>query len=158
MDRWPAVGSGDRAPDLTNSGVRWLHSDPGRWQKLDDAAAFFRTLLKAPVPRIAIENPVMHRYAIERIGRKQDQVIQPWMFGHTERKATGLWLRNLPSLKPTNDVRTETMALPARERDRVHHMSPGPERWKKRSRTYPGIARAMAEQWGSLLTTDLELA
>jgi len=87
---------------MTNSGVSWLHKDSTRWAKLDDAAAFFRLLLNAPIPRIAIENPIMHKYAKERIGgTKQSQVIQPWMFGHMEQKATCLWLKNLPLLQPT---------------------------------------------------------
>jgi hypothetical protein len=134
---------------LTNAGVRWLHTKPGRWEQMREAGQFFRDILEAPADRIAVENPVMHRYAVEFIGRKQDQVVQPWMHGHAESKGTGLWLKNLPLLVPTDNVREAAMALPARERDRVHHMSPGPNRWRERSRTFPGIARAMAEQWGA---------
>ena len=134
---------------LTNSGVTWLHKDPSRWAKLDDGAAFFKMLLAAPIERIAVENPIMHKYAKERIGGvKQSQVIQPWMFGHTEQKATCLWLKNLPLLQPTNNVKEQMMALPDNERQRLHYLPPSADRWKKRSETFQGIADAMAEQWG----------
>lgn len=99
------------------------------------------------VPRVAIENPIG---IMSSIYRKPDQIIQPWMFGHPESKATCLWLKGLPPLVPTRDVRAEMEALPPNERNRIHHMSPGPERGKLRSKTYPGIARAMAQQWGHL--------
>jgi hypothetical protein len=136
---------------LTNSGVTWLHKDPSRWAKLDEGAAFFKMLLEAPVERIAVENPIMHKYAKERIGGvKQSQVVQPWMFGHMEQKATCLWLKGLPLLKPTKDVKTEMMALPDSERQRLHYLPPSKDRWKKRSETFQGIADAMAEQWGNL--------
>jgi len=133
---------------LTNSGVTWLHRDPTRWQKLDEAAEFFKMLLDAPIPRIAIENPIMHKYAKERIGGvKQSQVIQPWMFGHPESKATCLWLKNLPTLKETKNVKEEMLKLPDSERQRLHWLPPSADRWKLRSTTYSGIAEAMAEQW-----------
>ena len=133
---------------LTNSGVSWLHKDPSRWSKLDDGAAFFKLLLDAPIPKIAVENPIMHKYAKERIGGiRQSQVIQPWMFGHMEQKATCLWLKGLPLLQPTNIVRGEMMLLPKRDRNRMHYCPPGPDRWKERSRTFQGIADAMATQW-----------
>lgn len=135
---------------LTNSGVCWLHKDPNRWQLLDEGAAFFRQLLDAHVPLKCIENPIMHKYAKERIGRKQSQVVQPWMFGHLEQKATCLWLDGLPLLKPTRVVKDEMMQLPKRERERLHYCSPGPDRWKERSRTFKGIAQAMADQWGRI--------
>ncbi len=137
---------------LTNSGVCHLHTDPTRWALLDEGAAFFNLLLNAPIPRKAVENPIMHKYAKERIGGvKQTQVIQPWMFGHKEQKATCLWLTDLPPLTPTNDVKTEMLALPKRERERLHYLSPSADRWKLRSTTYQGIADAMASQWGPLL-------
>jgi hypothetical protein len=95
----------------------------------------------------------MHRYAKERIGGiKQSQVIQPWMFGHTEQKATCLWLKNLPLLQPTNNVKEVMLQKPANERQRLHYLSPGPDRWKIRSKTYQGIADAMAAQWGTTNT------
>ena len=133
---------------LMNSGVTWLHRDPTRWAKLDEAAEFFKMLLDAPIPRIAIENPIMHKYAKERIGgMKQSQVIQPWMFGHPESKATCLWLKNLPTLKETKNVKEEMLKLPDSERQRLHWLPPSADRWKLRSTTYLGIAEAMAEQW-----------
>lgn len=102
-----------------------------------DALWFVRALLDAPIPRIALENPVS---IISTKIRKPDQIIQPWMFGHGETKATCLWLQNLPPLVPTDIVE-------GREA-RVHRMPPGPNRWKERSRTFEGIAKAMANQWG----------
>ena len=141
---------------LTNSGVRWLHvPPPGRtladvWKELEAAAEFYRTLRDAPIPRKAIENPVMHKYARERIaatGRRQ--VVQPWWFGEPAFKATGLELIGLPPLEATN-----RLAPPERGTDehkawsRVHRASPGPDRWKERSRTFLGVADAMAAQWG----------
>ena len=131
---------------LANSGVRWLYKngerDEDRWWAMEESARFFRRLLELPIPRIAIENPVMHGHAKALIGRGPDQCIQPWQFGHGETKATCLWLRNLPPLQPTDIVDGRT--------PRVHHASPGPERWKERSRTLQGIADAMADQWGGL--------
>lgn len=124
---------------LCNSGVSWLHKRPERWQQMAEGAAFFRELLNAPIPHIAVENPIMHKYAVEIVGRRQNQVIQPYQFGHGESKATCLWLKNLPELKPTNRV--------AGREQRLHRLPPSPERWKLRSMTYPGIAKAMAEQW-----------
>lgn len=97
----------------------------------------FRDCIDAPIPKIAVENPIgimSSRY------RKPDQIIQPWQFGHGETKATCLWLKGLPKLVPTDIVE-------GREA-RVHRMPPGPDRWKERSRTFTGIAQAMAEQWG----------
>jgi hypothetical protein len=129
--------------------VTWLHKDPSRWAKLDEAAHFFKELLDAPIPHIAVENPIMHKYAKERIGGvKQTQVIQPWMFGHPEQKATCLWLKNLPPLVPTNNVKAEMDALPYNQRQRLHYLPPSADRWKLRSTTFQGIADAMAEQWG----------
>lgn len=147
-DGWDLMIAHPPCTYMTNSGVTWLHRDPTRWAKLDDAAAFFRLLLNAPIPRIAIENPIMHKYAKERIGGvKQSQVIQPWMFGHMEQKATCLWLKNLPLLQPTNNVRAEMMNLPNNERQRLHYLPPSKDRWKLRSTTYQGIADAMAISW-----------
>ena len=136
---------------LTNAGVKHLHTDPSRWIKLFDAAAFFKELLNAKhIPRRAIENPIMHKYAKTLIGGvKQSQVVQPWMFGHPEQKATCLWLEGLEPLEPTNNVKKEMMLLPKNQRERLHYLPPGPNRWKERSRTYQGIADAMAMQWGA---------
>lgn len=133
---------------LTNAGVCHLHKDEGRWGKMREGAEFFKLLLNAPIAKKAIENPIMHKYAVEIIGRRQDQVIQPWMFGHMEQKATCLWLEGLPKLVPTNDVKKQMMELPDNQRQRLHYLPPSPDRWKLRSTTFQGIADAMAEQWG----------
>lgn len=119
---------------LAVSGARWFAQ---RQAEQSAALAFVYTLLSAPIPRIALENPVS---VISSRIRKPDQIIQPWMFGHGEVKATCLWLKNLPPLVPADVVE-------GREA-RVHRMAPSPERWRERSRTLPGIAAAMAEQWG----------
>jgi len=133
---------------LSNSGVTWLHRDPSRWEKMRDGARFFKALLDCDIPRKCVENPIQHKYAREIIGRKQTQIVQPWMFGHMEQKATGLWLDNLPPLLPTKDVKAEMMLLPKKDRERLHYLPPSPDRWKIRSTTFQGIAEAMAEQWG----------
>jgi hypothetical protein len=125
---------------LCNSGVYWLHKDITRWPLLHEGAIFFKKLLNANIPKIAIENPIMHKYAKNIIDKNQTQVIQPWQFGHGETKATCLWLKNLPKLKPTNIVE-------GREQ-RLHKLPPSKDRWKLRSTTYKGIAEAMAKQWG----------
>ena len=105
----------------------------------EEALEFVRALMAAPIPRICIENPVS---IISSQIRKPDQIIQPWQFGHGETKATCLWLKGLPTLRPTNIVE-------GRE-PRIHHMPPSKDRWRERSRTYAGIAQAMAEQWGAV--------
>lgn len=146
---WDVVIAHPPCTRLTKAGVRWLH-ERDLWDDMRRDALFFRSFLELDVPRVVVENPVMHRYATEVIGRKHDQIVQPWMFGHTECKGTGFWLKGLPLLKSTTNLYGETMALSAKERDRVHWAAPGPDRWKARSRTYTGIARAMAHQWGTL--------
>lgn len=148
---WDLVIAHPPCTYLTNSGVVWLHRDPSRWAKLDEAAAFFRQLLGWAGPRLAIENPIMHKHARERVGLRQTQCIQPYQFGHAERKATCLWLRGLPLLVPTHDLRAEMLARPKREAQRLHHLPPSKDRWRERSRTFQGIADAMAQQWGSLV-------
>ena len=119
---------------LAVSGARWFKD---KVEQQREALDFVRLLMNAPIPRIAIENPVS---IISSRIRKPDQVIQPWQFGHGETKATCLWLKGLPKLVPTNVVE-------GREQ-RIHKMPPSPDRWKERSRTYAGIAAAMAQQWG----------
>ena len=131
---------------LCNSGVRWLYlNDEGlpnkeRFQQVVDGAFFFRKFLEAPIPRIAVENPVMHRYAQVMVGRGPTQIIQPWQFGHGEMKTTGLWLKNLPKLRSTKIV--------SGRESRIHLTPGGKNQWAERSVTYPGIAEAMATQWG----------
>ena len=146
--KWDLMVAHPPCTYLSNSGVRWLHSDPDRWELMKDGADFFKELLDADIPMKAIENPIPHKYAVERIGRKYDQLIQPYQFGHKETKATCLWLQGLPKLEPTTDLKEETMALPAKERGRIHHLPPSADRWKIRSTTYQGFADAMGEQWG----------
>jgi len=126
---------------LCNSGVRWLHTEPGRCEKMVEAAEFFRWILELPIDRIAVENPVMHGYAREIVGRGPDFTVQPWQFGDPAKKRTCFWTKGLPPLKPTSDMTA------ANARADCHLASPGPDRWKERSRTYPGLAKAMAEQW-----------
>lgn len=127
---------------LAVSGARWFKD---KLVEQAEALDFVRWLMDAPVDHIAIENPIS---VISSRIRRPDQIIQPWQFGHGEVKATCLWLKNLPKLEPTKIVDGRT--------PRVHHASPGPDRWKERSRTLFGIADAMAEQWGRAL--ELEMA
>lgn len=146
---------------LTNAGVRYLHEEPDdsgylkgpeRWAAMAEGAQLFLDFLNADVPRVAVENPVMHKHAREGEGiGRATQFVQPWQFGDMRCKRTGLWLRNLPKLTDTQNVRAATMALPVAERSEVHYASPGQLRWKARSTTYPGLADAMASQWGELL-------
>jgi len=126
---------------LAVSGARWFYE---KRAEQAEALAFVRALLNAPVPHICVENPVS---IITSHIRPADQTIQPWQFGHGETKATCLWLKNLPKLKPTQIV--------AGREARVHLMPPGPNRWKERSRTFQGIAEAMAAQWSDLDAFEL---
>jgi len=118
---------------LAVSGARWFAE---KQAEQEEALEFVQKLLDAPIPLIALENPIG---VISTRIRKPDQIIQPWMFGHGETKATCLWLKGLPKLRATDTVQGRV--------PRVHHASPGPDRWKERSRTLPGIADAMADQW-----------
>lgn len=142
---------------LCNSGVRWLHKPPpGRtlaemWADLDAGADLFSAVWNVPhIPRVAVENPVMHRHAKARIENYQSpaQTWQPWQFGtdpdgpDNVKKRTCLWLRGLPPLVPTGTLDGSTA------RDEIHKASPGPDRWRERSRFFPGVAAAMAAQWG----------
>ena len=137
---------------LTNAGVCHLYNGKARneqrWADMLKGAEFFKQLLNANIPKIAIENPLPHGYAVKAIGRKYDQRLQPWMFGHRESKGIFLWLEGLPPLMSTCNVKNQMIKLPKREQQRIHYMSPGPERSKERSRFYPGIGDAMATQWG----------
>lgn len=126
---------------LAVSGARWFKD---RREEQKKAVEFFLMLAESGIPKIAIENPIG---IMSTVYRKPDQIVQPWQFGHGETKATCLWLKGLPLLIPTNIVE-------GRE-PRVHHASPGPDRWKERSRTLPGIAQAMAEQWGVETTVEV---
>ena len=135
LDRgWDLMVAHPPCTRLTSSGARWFK---GREIEQEAALDFVRLLLDAPIPKIALENPIG---IISTRIRKPDQIIQPWMFGHPESKATCLWLKGLPLLRPT-------LLVPGRV-GRVHRESPGPDRWKRRSRTLLGMAEAMAHQWG----------
>ena len=122
---------------LASSGARWFAK---KQQEQQDALDFVIHLLKAPIHHIALENPIG---VLSTKMRKPDQIIQPWQFGHGETKATCLWLKNLPLLTPTTIVEGR--------QPRIHYMSPSPHRWKERSRTYTGIANAMAAQYAEYL-------
>lgn len=137
---WDLVIAHPPCTYLCNSGVRWLRGDRARWFALVEAVRFFKECLNANSPKVCVENPVMHGHAKRMVGVEQTQVIQPWQFGHGETKATCLWLKGLPVLKPTTVV--------SGRRGRVHEMPPSHDRAAMRSVTYRGVAEAMADQWG----------
>lgn len=161
-DGWDLMIAHPPCRYLNLAGVRWLYKggrrwikdktgkvigenpiDPTRWAEMEAACRFFLALLNCGIiPLRAVENSEMHPHALKIVNEKSTQEIQPWEHGHGESKATHLWLRGLPPLKPSNVVDGR--------KPRVHFASPGPDRWKERSRTLPGIAAAMAEQWGRL--------
>lgn len=139
---------------LSNSGVRWLYNKDGsrnaeRWQQMKHDAELFKACMSADIPLIANENPIPHKYALEIIGRKYDQIVQPWMFGHPETKATCLWLKGLPSLVETDNVKEIMQGLPENQKHRIHHMPPSETRQRDRATTFLGIAKAMT-QWSNL--------
>lgn len=129
---------------LAVSGARWFKDKVAQQQ---EALDFVRRLMDAPIPRICIENPVS---IISSRIRKPDQIIQPWMFGHEATKTTCLWLKNLPALRPTNIVNrgARHVTKSGRSLPTWYNLPPSPDRWKIRSATFPGIAEAMAQQWG----------
>jgi len=141
---WDLMIAHPSCKHLAVSGARWFKK---KQQEQVMALDFVSVLMSAPIRKICIENPVS---IISSKIRKPDQVIQPWQFGHAETKATCLWLKNLPKLKSTRVVKGTTLfehnTAPIVER--IHNMPPGPDRWKERSRTFTGIAEAMASQWG----------
>jgi hypothetical protein len=140
---WDLMIAHPPCTDLSVSGAAWFAKKRvvGAQQA---SASFFMLLAKSDIPRIAIENPVC---VMSSLWRKPDQVIQPWMFGHMEQKATCLWLKGIPPLTPTNNVKEQMMQLPKNQRERLHYLPPSEDRWKLRSETYQGIADAMALQW-----------
>lgn len=145
---WDLMIAHPPCTDLAVSGAAWF-ADKRLRGRQQQAASFVLMLARAPIPAIAIENPVG---VLSTLWRKPDQVIQPWMFGHMEQKATCLWTKNLPRLRETNNVKEQMMQLPPKERQRLHYLPPSADRWKIRSTTFQGIADAMAEQWGTALT------
>jgi len=146
FDGWDLMIAHPPCTHLAVSGARWF---PNKRKEQEESLAFVKTLMNAPIPQIAIENPVS---IISSKIRKPDQIIQPWQFGHGETKATCLWLKNLPKLEPTQIVE-------GREQ-RIHKLPPSLDRAKIRSKTYEGIAIAMAEQWTKSVSiqTELDLA
>lgn len=149
-DDWDMIIAHPPCTYLTNTGVCWLtgkNKKEGRWDQLKDGADFFKLFLDHKCKKIAIENPIMHKYAIQMIGRKHDCLVQPYQFGHLERKATCFWLKGLSPLQETNNVKTEMEKLPKREQQKMHYLPPSKDRAKLRSKTYHGIAKAMADQW-----------
>lgn len=158
FEEWDLIIAHPPCTYLCNSGVRWLYKngrgktpEPARWKLMTEGAEFFWQIQGLPCDKIAIENPVMHPYARDLIEPWRTQLIQPWQFGHKEMKATELHLKNLPPLKPTKIVGPPPKDKTERRKwQKVHNMSPGPERGHERGKTYAGIAAACAEQWGSL--------
>lgn len=159
-DDWDLMIAHPTCTYLTNAGVRHLHSipsrngvlpavhGPARWKAMRESAAFFNELQHAPIEKIAVENPVPHRYARAIIG-PYTQLIQPWQFGHPESKATCLWLKNLPKLAHTNVLKKPGGSHWMNQTPSGQNkLGPSKDRWKLRSRTFQGIADAMANQWG----------
>jgi hypothetical protein len=146
LDSWDLMIAHPPCTHLAVSGARWFKD---KREEQMDALNFVRVLMLAPIPRICIENPIS---IISSRIRKPDQIIQPHMFGEPQFKATCLWLKNLPKLTPTNQLVIPEKGTDERKRwNKVHRMPPGPDRWKERSRTFTGIAEAMAAQWGALV-------
>jgi hypothetical protein len=149
-DSWDLMVAHPPCTYLANSGVHWLHREDGRWEKMREAAQFFKDLLRAPIKKIAVENPIMHKYAVKIIGRSQTQCIQPYEFGHPESKATCFWLKGLPKLRPTNVLPPPPSGHWENQTPSGRNaVPPSEDRWKIRSVTYLGVARAMAKQWGN---------
>lgn len=140
MYEWDIMIAHPPCTYLSNSGVSWLYRDDSRWKKMVEGARFFKALLEVDIPKICVENPIMHGFAKDIIEQEHTQVIQPWMFGEPESKATCLWLKGLKPLSATK-------VMSIREQ-RLHRLPPSKDRSKLRSISYPGIAQAMAEQWG----------
>lgn len=147
-ERWDLAIFHPPCTRLCNSGVRWL-AERDLWDDMRQGAAFFLECLNANAPMVAVENPVMHKYAREIVGRGADFTCQPWQFGDPAKKRTCFWTRGLPQLVPTSDMTASDA------RADCHLASPGPDRWKERSRTYPGIANAIAAQWGPLALSQV---
>jgi hypothetical protein len=145
-DGWDMMIAFPPCTYLCASGMHWTRRGLRDPQLTEDAVAFVRTLMHAPIPQIAVENPVG---CISTRIRKPDQIIQPWQFGHPESKTTCLWLWGLPKLTPTNVLPKPASGRWANQtKNGQNRLAPSPDRWKERSRTYLGIAEAMASQWG----------
>jgi len=148
-DHWDMMIAHPPCTYLCSSGLHWNTRRPGRAQMTEDALDFVRMLMDAPIPRIAIENPTG---CISTRIRKPDQMIHPYQYGHDASKKTCLWLKNLPLLRPTEYVEPRIVDGKNRWANQTdsgqNRLTPSPDRWKIRSETYKGIARAMASQWG----------
>lgn len=164
MDHWDVLlVAHPPCTRLCNSGVRWLHKPPPSkthdqmWQELEEGCALFSECLNASIPFVAVENPVMHKYAKQRIRnfRPHSQSVQPWEFAASPddadnvKKRTCLWLKNLPKLQRTGSLTADTA------RDDIHKAPPSPDRWKIRSKFHQGIAAAMAHQWGDHISSTI---
>lgn len=147
-DGWDLMVAHPPCTYISTPGARWLYTQPTRWQHLIDGAAFFRALLTANIPRVAVENPPMIGWAEKIVGQKRSQVIHPWQFGHPVQKPTALWLRGLPPLIHTENVHEQMKSLPIAQQQALHRLPPSVDRGKLRSVTFSGIATAMATQWG----------
>lgn len=158
QESWDWVGYHWVCRVMANSGARWLYEIEGRWAELDEACEIFNITLRDPRPGYS-ENPIQHRHTKERIDREQDQVIQPWWFGDPYFKATCLWLRGgvSPLYATKKLIPPEAGTKEHKEWSMVHREPPGPNRATNRSRTFPGIAKAMAAQWSKNLQYSLHL-
>lgn len=143
VGKWDLLIAHPPCTHLAVSGARWFKEGRKPLSLRYEAAAFFMKFIEADVPHIAVENPVC---VMSTLYRKPDQIINPWQFGHPEQKKTCLWIKNLPILEETDNVYDYMMTLPPKLREKNHWMGKGHS--KERSKTYPGIAKAMAEKWG----------
>ena len=150
VDKWDLIIAHPPCTYLANSGVHLFYKEEGRWDKMYEAAVFFNEILNTNCERICVENPIQHCHARKLI-RKYDQTIQPWMFGHPYTKRTCLWLKNLPKLKETNNVLEQMNSMTKKEINKLYLLPPSEDRARIRSKTFHGIAEAMAEQWGVLI-------
>jgi hypothetical protein len=155
-ENWDMIIAHPPCTYITNSGVRWLFNkeddtrNEERWASMIEACNFFNLFLEHSCAKVCVENPIPHKHAKELLKCDYTQSIQPYQFGHLEKKRTCFWLKGLPMLLPSSYVIREHMErdLPKSVTDRIHYMSPSPNRQKLRSKFYAGIAQAMAEQWG----------
>lgn len=156
-EKWDMIIAHPPCRYLAKSGIMWLYAkktkkiNAERLNEMKKAAEFFKFFLNSSCKKICVENPVLSKRALDFIGEKYSQIIEPFWFGHLEQKKTCLWLKGLPPLMATKNVKHTTMSLPIQERQPKKFMSFNgdyEERRKERSRFFTGIARAMAEQWG----------
>ena len=145
--RWDMIIAHPPCTHLASSGAAWFKEKQKSGQQ-QQAIQFFMKCINADCKKICVENPVG---IMSTLYCKPTQYINPWQFGHPEQKKTCLWLKGLPELRETKNVYDYMLTLPKKERERLHYLSPSPDRAKERSKTFPGIAKAMAEQWGGLI-------